>query len=119
MKQTDYSQSGQSLVEYGLLIFLVVSIVASVFLLFPAVLIYLYMRQGRHLDRRTAFLMAVGFTLVIGLINAYLSQGRQCNDCAKARCCTQECNCCEEECSCCSKNCRCGHEEEPIVAEPV
>jgi hypothetical protein len=117
MQQTDNHQSGQTLVEYGILVFLVVVVVASVFLLIPASLVYLYMRT-RHADRRTAFLVAVGFTLLIGLLNAYLARSRQGRNCAKTRCCARECDCCDGECSCCSENCQCAPTEE-AVAETV
>jgi branched-subunit amino acid ABC-type transport system permease component len=117
MKQTDYSQSGQTLIEYGLLLALIPLAILTLFV--PASLAYLYMRRARGADRRTAILVAFGVTLIIGLLNTYLSRSRGSDNCAKTRCCTQECDCCNEACGCCSENCKCEPTEESVVAEPV
>jgi hypothetical protein len=116
MQQTNDSQSGQTLIEYGLLIALIPIAILTLFV--PATLVYLYMRRSRGADRPTALLAAFGVTLLIGLINNYLSRGMQGSNCAKTRCCGKGCDCCDEACGCCSENCKCEPTEEP-VAEPV
>jgi len=100
MKRPDNSQSGQSLVEYGLLIATVV-LVAITTLMIPSALIYLYLRRTRHIDRKTAFMMAVGFYLVLSAIaNLINALNKRAGD--------QPGKCCEGYVPCkCGKDCEC------------
>ncbi len=72
MKQANHSESGQTLVEYALL----VALVAMIPLTFiPAAIAYQYMRRVRHTDRKTAFLVGIGFTMLLGMVSASVQQG--------------------------------------------
>jgi len=66
MDHNDQHQSGQTLVEYGLLIALIPLAMLTLFI--PATLVYLYMRRARGADRGTALLAAFGVTLLVGLL---------------------------------------------------
>ena len=114
-KRTDNSQSGQTLVEYGILVALVVFLVCTT-LLIPSALIYLFMRHVAHTDRRTAILAALGFTALMAIINGgamakkHLDQrngggqshqnGNCCDGCAGYGCASPEDCCCDEDCCC-------------------
>lgn len=98
MDRSDNSQSGQTLVEYALLVALV-SIVVIFTLGIPSILIYLYLRHARHVDRQTALLVAFGVLLVMNLIgNLTRAFGRHSEHCD---CSCEDCHCQNGCCDCC------------------
>jgi hypothetical protein len=122
MENRSNSQSGQTLVEYGILVALVVFLTCTT-LLIPSALIYLFMRHVAHADRRSAILAALGFTALMAIINGgamakeHLDQhngccgngqnNNCCDGCAGTSCnCGEDCNC-SEDCGC-SEGCDCG-----------
>jgi hypothetical protein len=109
------SQSGQTLVEYGILVALV-AVLACTTLLIPSALIYLFMRHVAHADRRTAILAALGFTALMAIINGGAMAKKhldQRNGCCGSR---QNDNCCDGDCGngcdsgdcVCDEGCICG-----------
>ena len=107
-------QRGQAAIEYGLLIALVC--LSCLVLFIPTIIIYQWMRQVRHADRTTAFMFAIGFTTLMGLLAheaKHLAQHH--------KCCEDEtedeyedesidnpgCECCEAGCLCPAFDCGC------------
>jgi hypothetical protein len=94
VEQTNNSESGQTLVEYGL----IVALVALIPLTFvPVTIAYQYMRRVRHTDRKTAFLVAIGFTMLIGMLESAIQQGVK----AGVEAAVKKNSCCESCATCC------------------